>query len=109
VQEGEAVNAKPLKSWVSKRGGIRLASHSKLRDQLVDWAIESWPAGDDRLEETLKARLAIRTKEKYGSVLAAFLIPVFVNVIVHLIVKWWESRRENRLLMEQWVAEASEG
>jgi hypothetical protein len=102
---------KPLKSWVRKRGGVRLASHAKFRDQIVEWAVESWPEDTTRLEETLKARLAIRTKEKYGSVLAAFLVPVLVNLIVHLIVKWWESRRENKLLMDKWVADAkaSEG
>lgn len=112
----EKMTARPLKSWVRKRGGIRLGSHERLRDQLVDWAIQSWPSADlhddpRKLEETLKARLAIRTRGQYGSVLAAFLIPVFVNVIAHLIVQWWEARRENRLLMDKWVADAktSEG
>lgn len=98
----------PLKSFVRKQGGVRLGSHARFRDQVVDWAVESWPDDTDpaRIEQTLRARLAIKTREKYGSVLAAFLIPVLVNVIVHLIVKWWESRRENRLLMDYWSARA---
>lgn len=97
-----------LKDFVRREGGVRLGSHWRFRDQLVDWAVESWPDETDptRLEQTLKARLAIRTREKYGSVLAAFLVPVLVNVIVHLIVKWWDSRRENRKLMSEWRASA---
>jgi len=105
-----------LKLFVRREGRLRLnafGAQSRFRDQLIEWAVEEWPDETDaaRLEETLRARLSIRTREKYGSVLAAFLIPVLVNVIVHLVVKWWESRRDNRAQLSSWVADAkaSEG
>lgn len=105
-----------LKLFVRREGALRLNAfgpQSKFRDQVIDWAIAEWPDEVDpaRLEEVLRARLAIRTREKYGSVLAAFLIPVLVNVIAHLIVKWWESRKDNRAKLAVWVAsaKASEG
>lgn len=108
LQEEEAVKYRPLKDFVARRGGVRLGSHSRFRDQAVEWAVECWPLGvdADKVEEVLRARLALRTREQYGSVLAAFLIPVLVNLVVHIVVRWWESRRENRALMAQWSADA---
>lgn len=100
-----------LKLFVRREGKLRLNAfgpQSKFRDQMIEWAVAEWPDDADpaRLEEVLRARLAIRTREKYGSVLAAFLVPVLVNVIAHLIVKWWESRKDNRDQLALWVADA---
>lgn len=102
-----------LKLFVRREGSLRLnafGAQSRFRDQLVEWAVQEWPdeTNAERLEQTLRARLAIRTRERYGSVLAAFLIPVIVNVVVHLIVKWWESRKDNRSQLSAWVCDAKE-
>jgi hypothetical protein len=99
----------PLKSYISKRGGLRLSAHSRLRDRLVEMAVEEWPTScdSDRLVEVLKARMAIRVRKEYGSVLAMFLIGVLVNAIAKLVVEWWFSRDSHRVLMLGWRQNAA--
>lgn len=99
---------RPLKDYVAREGGIRLAMHGSLRDQLVEMAVEEFPADapPDKVEEVLAARLRLRVKEKYGSVILAILIQVAVNLVVKLVVEWWRKRHPHKVLMEGWRAQA---
>ncbi len=100
----------PLKSRVRQRGGMRLAMHGALRDQLVEAAIEEWPAGCEagRIEEVLRARLMIRARKKYGSVIAIILLSAFINALVRIIIDWWMERDSHRVLMTGWNRRAKE-
>jgi hypothetical protein len=100
---------KPLKSYVSKRGGIGMAAHSRLRDRLVDMAVEEWPADcePNMIHDVLKARMRIRVRKEYGSVLAMFIIGVLVNAIAKIVVEWWFSRDSHRVLMAGWNQQAN--
>lgn len=95
---------RPLKDFVARKGGTRLALHGALRDKLVEWAVEEFPSDcpPDRIEEVLKARLKVRIRRDYGSVMAMILIGVLVNVITRLILEWWFEKRSHRVLMEGW-------
>lgn len=100
----------PLKHRVRLRGGMRLAMHPQLRDQLVEAAVEDWPDGClyDNLHEVLSARLAIRARKKYGSVLAMILLSTFINALVRIIIEWWLERDSHRVLMAGWSHRAKE-
>lgn len=93
-----------LKSHVARRGGLRLAVHARLRDRLVDMAIEEFPvtAAPINVEDVLRARMAVRLRREYGSVVAMFLISVLVNAIVRIVIEWWFQRPSHRILMEGW-------
>lgn len=93
----------PLKNFVRRNGGIRVAAHGALRDQLIDWAVEEFPidAPDDRKEEVLAARLRVRGRE-YGSIVLSILLGVMINLIVHYIVEWWKRHHSHQVLMEGW-------
>jgi hypothetical protein len=95
---------RPLKEYVARRGGTRLALHGDLRDRLVEWAVEEFPTDcpPDKAEEVLRARLKIRIRKQYGSVMAMILIGVLVNVITRLILEWWFEKKSHRVLMEGW-------
>jgi hypothetical protein len=99
---------RPLKDFVARKGGSRLALHGSLRDKLVEWAVEEFPVdcSADRAEEVLKARLKVRIRRQYGSVMAMILIGVLVNVITRLVLEWWFERRSHRVLMEGWQRNA---
>jgi hypothetical protein len=103
-QDQSAERYRPLKEFVRERGGLRLAAHGRFRDRCVEWAVADWPTGElpGEIEATLRARLAARTREEYGSVMAALLIGIAVNLICRLIVDWWERRRLNQAFMEVW-------
>ena len=95
---------RPLKDFVTRRGGARLSVHGGLRDRLVELAVEEFPldAPPDRKDEVLRARLRLRVRREYGSVVATILIGLLVNTIVKLIVEWWFSKNSHRVLMEGW-------
>ena len=99
---------RPLKDYVARRGGLRLAMHERLRDQLVEAAVADWPDGcdPDKIEDVLTARLRIRVRQQYGSLMAMLLISVLANVIGRLIVQWWRERHSHRVLMSGWYAQA---
>lgn len=82
--------------------------HGAVADRLIDQAVADWPAGcpDESLEDVIRARLAVRIRATYGSILASFLIAVLVQVIARLIVEWLKSRAGHRDLMEGWSAQA---
>lgn len=95
---------RPLKDYVARRAGIRLAFHPALRDRLVDMAVEEFPAdaSAEHVAEVLKARMARRVRGEYGSVIAMLILGAIVNVIVRLIVEWWLKRNSHRVLMAGW-------
>ena len=96
---------RPLKDYVARKGGARLAMHGGVRDRLVEMAVEEFPldAPVDMKEEVLRARLRVRVRKEYGSIIATILIGVMINVIVKLITEWWFSRNSHRVLMEGWT------
>lgn len=97
-----------LKEFVSRRGGTRLYMHGKLVDSLVDIAVREFPADapSERMTEVLAARMRLRAKEKYGSIIAMLLVGILINVISKLIVEWWNNRKSHRVLMQGWKASA---
>lgn len=92
----------PLKRFVRERGGLRLAARGRFRDQCVDWAVADWPGDVEGMEDRLRERLATRTQAQYGSIVAALLIGIAVNLICQLIVEWWRKRRLNKTFLEVW-------
>lgn len=99
----------PLKQYIRRRGGIRLAFHSKLRDELTEYAIENWPQNaGDKTGEVLAARLKIFVRRKYSGVLATLLVSAFVNFLVKLIIEWWLDRDSHRILIAGWSKRAEE-
>lgn len=95
---------RPLKAFVTSRGGMRMAMHPRMRDSLIEAAVEEFPtdASPDTVTEVLAARMRIRVRKQYGSVVAMLLISALVNVIVKLVVEWWLDRNSHRVLMEGW-------
>lgn len=97
----------PLREFVSRQGGIRVSMHGPLRDQLVDWCVEEFPldAPPERMREVLSARVRLRAREEYGSVIAALLISVLAQLIVKLVIEWWKKTHSHRVLMIGWQAQ----
>lgn len=95
---------KTLKDYVSRTGGMRMSMHGQLRDQLVEMAVEEFPfdAPDDRRVEVLAARLRVRARERYGSVVVMILVSVLANLIAKLIVEWWKKHHSHKVLMYGW-------
>lgn len=95
---------RPLKEYVARRGGARLALHGGLRDHLVEMAVEEFPIDcpADKIADVLRARMNVRIRRNYGSILATILIGVLVNVIVKLVTEWWLSRHAHRVLIRGW-------
>ena len=98
---------RPLKDYVARRGGMRLAMHDRLRDQLVEASVEDWPDGcdPDKIEEVVCARLRLRVKQQYGSLMALLLISIIANIVGRLVVQWWRERHSHRVLMHGWYAQ----
>jgi hypothetical protein len=97
-----------LKRFVADRGGIRLSMHGGVRDRLVEMAVEEWPQDCEpaRLKDVLRAKMAIRIRREYGSVIATILLSVLLNAIVKLVIEWWFSRQSHRILMAGWSSAA---
>lgn len=97
-------NYKTLKDYVSRAGGMRLAMHGTLRDQLVEIAVEEFPfdAPDDRRVEVLANRLRVRAREKYGSFVVMMIVSVLANLIAKMIVEWWRKHHSHKVLMYGW-------
>lgn len=99
---------RPLKRFIAAHGGVRMGMHQSLRDQIVDLSVAEFPfdAADDKKAEVLAARVKLRAREQYGSVIAMILIGVLVNLITKIIVEWWKRNHTNQTLMRGWNAEA---
>lgn len=99
---------RPLKDYVRRRGGLRLAMHSGLRDRIVEEVVADWPTDCpvEHIEEVVRARVSVKVRRKYGSVVAMLLLSAFINVIVRLIMDWWFERNAHRVLMRGWASAA---
>lgn len=75
--------------FVIRGCGPRLAGNRRFARRCCQWAAEEWPGAD---AGKVAAVLRRRTREEYGSVLAAILVPLLVNLIANLIVQWWRKR-----------------
>lgn len=101
---------RPLTDYIRRRGGMRVAMHQGLVDRMIAMAVEEFPhtgCPDEALEDVLRARLSIRIKREYSSVVAALLISVLANLITRLIVEWIKRRQSHRVLMYGWSENAS--
>lgn len=100
----------PLKKRLWGRGGLRLAMHGRVADQIADAVVSMWPSGcpDGQIEEVVRARIAVHLRKRYGGFLATFLISVVANQIVRIIIEWWRERDSHRVLMEGWSRRAQE-
>lgn len=59
--------------------------------QVIDIANEVYSEGDT--EESLKAKIFQRHKDKYGSTIAiTILLQVIVPIVVKLILEWWSNK-----------------
>lgn len=98
----------PLRDFVTRQGGIRVSMHGALRDQLVEWCVEEFPidAPPERMYEVLSARVRLRARDKYGSVIAAILISVLAQLIVKAVIEWWRKNHSHRVLMTGWQQQA---
>jgi hypothetical protein len=96
---------RPLKSFVSRRAGVRFAIHGGLRDRIVEMIVEEWPTDCplEHIPDVVHARVAVRIRERYSGVLASFLISVLANYLVRLVLEWWWERGSHRVLMAGWA------
>lgn len=102
---------RPLKAYVARRGGYRLACRSRLRDQIVDQIVSDWPVDCpvEAIDNVVRAKAAIRVKNKYGTgIVATLLLSAFINVIVRLVMEWWFDRDSHRVLMRGWAMKAQQ-
>jgi hypothetical protein len=101
-------NYRPLKDFVARRGGFRLAMHGGLRDAVVEHIVADWPndCPIEHVEEVVRARIRLKVRERYGSVLGMIVLSAFINVIVRLIIEWWFSKTSHRVLMAGWAKNA---
>lgn len=99
---------RPLKDYVRRRGGLRLSMNGGLRDRIVDEIVAGWPTDCpvEHVEEVVRARVSVKVRRKYGSVVAMLLLSAFINVIVRLVVEWWFERNSHRVLMRGWSSAA---
>ena len=97
----------PLKQYVAENTGVRGQLHQGYRDRLVEIAVEEFPtdADDEHGLEVLRARMRLRVKKEYGSIIAILLIGVLVNLISNAVWEWWRKRHSHRVTMTGWRAE----
>jgi hypothetical protein len=100
----------PLRSFVSRNGGLRLAAAGSLRDRLLTMAVEECPvdAEADVGAEVLAARMRRRLRNQYGSVVAFLAISILANLIARLVWRWFIEKHSHRVLMHGWQRRAKE-
>lgn len=100
----------PLRQFIRRHGGLRLSASGSLRDRLVTMAVEECPidAPDEMGAEVLAARMRIRLRGQYGSVVALLAISVLANLIARLVWRWYVERHSHRVLMRGWQSRAQE-
>lgn len=104
-----ATKYRPLKDFAAARCGTRGQFHKGIRDRLVEMAVEEFPCdaiADDRRLEVLQARMRVRIRQEYGSVVAMLLISVLANLIARAVWEWWKNHRSHRLLIAGWQEQA---
>lgn len=82
----------PLTDYV----GRRVRRHRWFARRCCEWVIAEAPAELDR--ETVEEIIRRRSREEYGSVLAAILLPLLLNLVAGLIVEWWRRRNGSWLV-----------
>lgn len=100
----------PLRQYIRRHGGLRLSAAGAMRERLVAMAVEECPvdADDDVGAEVLAARMRIRLRSQYGSVVALLAISVLANLIARLVWRWYVERHSHRVLIHGWQRRAKE-
>lgn len=98
-----------LKKRVEKDGGLRLAAHGSLRNQVVDLVVLEWPADcpAERLFEVLHARVSRRVRRGRTRMMGMFLSALMVKPVARICVEWYLEKPSHRVLMEGWRAKAA--
>jgi hypothetical protein len=101
---GQAERYGSLKDYVSTRAGARGRANGRLRDRLVEIAVEEFPvdATDDEQLPALRGRMKARVKQEYGFILSSIIIGVLIQFLAQLVIDWWRERRKNKTLMVAW-------
>jgi hypothetical protein len=50
--------------------------------------------------------MAVRLRERYGSVVAVFLLSALANLIIRLVIDWWLENEAHRVMLAGWAQEA---
>lgn len=97
-----------LKDFVEARCGARGGFHRGIRNRLTEIAVEEFPvdAADDKMLEVLTARMRVRIRKEYGSVVAMLIISVLANLIARAVWEWFKNHRAHRVSMIGWQEEA---
>lgn len=97
-------NYSPLRGYVAKNGGLRLAANARVRELLVDWAVEEFPVDADPEHgvEVLAARLRLRVRKQHGSLIGMAILSILANLVARLVWEWWQNRHSHRVLMQGW-------
>lgn len=100
---------RPLKDFVEARCGTRGGFHRGIRNRLAEIAVEEFPtdAPAEKCLEVLNARMRVRIRQEYGSVVAMLIISVFANLIARAVWEWWKRNRTNKVVMAGWKEEAA--
>lgn len=104
------MDCKTLKDRVAKDGGIRLASHGSMRDQIVDLVVSEWPkeCPREQLTEVLHARVSMIVRSGRPSMYSLFIIHMMVRPIVRICVDWYFEKSAHMILMEGWRAKKAQ-
>jgi hypothetical protein len=97
-----------LKDFVEARCGARGGFHRGIRNRLTEIAVEEFPAdaADDKMLEVLTARMRVRIRKEYGSVVAMLIISVLANLIARAVWEWFKNHRAHRVSMIGWQEES---
>ena len=98
-----------LKKRVEKSGGLRLAAHGSLRNQVVDLVVLEWPSDcpPEKLSEVLHARVSRRVRHGRSRMAGMFLSAMMVKPVARICVEWYLEKPSHRVLMEGWRAKAA--
>jgi hypothetical protein len=97
-----------LKAYVARVGGMRLATHTRTRDRLVEMAVEEFPVDGDplKLREILDARMRCRLRKEHGSMAVFFLLSLLSGIVSRIIVNWWWQDSSNQKFLRAWQQDA---
>lgn len=79
---------------VSPVGGVR--------DDIISNLVEEWPTITDSVTHDARRIVRKHLRQKYGSVLAIFLLTLLGNLIIKLVLEWWFRDSQNRTMMREW-------
>lgn len=98
-----------LKKHVSRVGGIRLAAHGGLRDQIVDLCVIWFPVDCDQnwLEEVLAARVTLAIRTRRPGKTGHAMIALVARPVCRIVAEWYLQKSSHQTLMRGWHAKAS--